>query len=249
MSWIEDEEIDEATKDEVEKWKKKFSKSTHKEYCGHKKKVQSCKWNGTGELLATTSMDTIVKIWHPLDRKNDIELKGHTGYVEQCRWNPTNTNELATCSRDKNIKMWDVKTGKLIHTQTTNGENINMDWSPDGSTIAVVLANKNKEDQVSWIDIRQWKSFRTLKFPFVTNAIRWNYNGNFFAVSSGSGSIHILKYPTLENFRELGAHTGSIYCLEMDPLGGLMAAGSADSLVSIWCQRELACIRTINNFE
>jgi len=146
----------------------------------------------------------------------------------------------------------------LVHSQATSGQNINVDWSPDGTTIAV--GNKlSREagsrqatklvDQLQFFDVRKWKTLRTMKFPFVINEIRWNYAGNFFILSSGSGSIQVLNWPELYSYKEIAAHTASIYCLEMDPTGKYMAAGSADSLVSIWDQKELACVRTINNFD
>ena len=37
---------------------------------------------------------------------------------------------------------WDVRSGKCVMNVATKGENINIDWSPDGKTIAV----GNKED-------------------------------------------------------------------------------------------------------
>ena len=70
------------------------------------------------------------------------------------------------------------------------GENINICWSPDGQTIAV----GNKEDLVSFIDARTHKTKADEQFKFEVNEISWNNEGDLFFLTSGHGSIHILRF-------------------------------------------------------
>lgn len=69
------------------------------------------------------------------------------------------------------------------------GENINVCWSPDGHTIAV----GNKEDLVTYIDARTYKMRTEEQFKFEVNEISWNNDGDLFFLTSGNGSIHILR--------------------------------------------------------
>ncbi len=75
---------------------------------------------------------------------------------------------------------------------TFTGENINICWSPDGHTIAV----GNKEDLVTFIDSRSHKTKADEQFKFEVNEISWNNTGELFFLTSGPGSVHILKYAT-----------------------------------------------------
>lgn len=69
------------------------------------------------------------------------------------------------------------------------GENINICWSPDGQTIAV----GNKEDLVSFIDVRSHKVRTDQQFKFEVNEISWNNANTHFFLTSGQGCIHILR--------------------------------------------------------
>lgn len=64
-----------------------------------------------------------------------------------------------------------------------------MCWSPDGQTIAV----GNKEDLVTFIDVKAHKARAEEQFKFEVNEISWNNDGDLFFLTSGQGSIHILR--------------------------------------------------------
>ena len=72
---------------------------------------------------------------------------------------------------------------------TIAGENLNLCWSPDGSTVAV----GNKDDLVSFIDIRTHKSKHDEQFKFEVNEISWNNEGDLFFLTSGPGALHIYR--------------------------------------------------------
>lgn len=67
------------------------------------------------------------------------------------------------------------------------GENINLCWSPDGQTIAV----GNKEDLITFIDVRTSKVKFTEQFKLEVNEFAWNKDGSLFFLTTGQGSIII----------------------------------------------------------
>lgn len=67
------------------------------------------------------------------------------------------------------------------------GENINLCWSPDGQTIAV----GNKEDLITFIDVRTGKIKFTEQFKLEVNEFAWNKDGTLFFLTTGQGSIII----------------------------------------------------------
>ncbi|KAL1916430.1 uncharacterized protein VTP21DRAFT_5621 [Calcarisporiella thermophila] len=239
--------VDELPPD-LQRVHKSFSNRTTKEYRGHKSKVHTVHWNCEGRKLASGSVDKTVRIWTP-DRGTDVrysyELKGHTDSVDQLRWDPTHPDRLATASCDGTVRIWDQRQAKCNHIIQTNGENINICWSADGTKIAV----GNKEDVINFIDAQTFKIEKTLKNNVEINEITWNKKGDLFFMTTGQGTVKVLEYPSLKLLHTIRAHGINCYCLELDPTGRYLATGSADSLVSLWDMKEFTCLRTIDQLD
>ncbi|XP_073976162.1 THO complex 3 homolog tex isoform X2 [Rhodnius prolixus] len=172
-------------------------------------------------------------------------FRGHTGSVDQLCWHSSNADLLATASGDKSVRVWDVKSQKCVANVNTRGENINITWSPNGSTIAV----GNKEDLISFIDTRMYKIRVEKQFSFEVNEIKWNLSTSLFFLTSGQGSIHVLSFPDLKLLHVAKAHPGTCICIEMDPKGRYFATGSADALVSLWDVKHIACVRVFSRLD
>uniref|UniRef100_K1RW24 THO complex subunit 3 n=1 Tax=Magallana gigas TaxID=29159 RepID=K1RW24_MAGGI len=220
-----------------------------REHTAHDSKVQSVAWSCDGRRLASGSFDKTVSVFQ-LDNDRDRMVKdctfrGHSNSVDQLCWHPKNPDQLLTASGDKTIRIWDARTNRSVATFNTKSENINICWSPDGSTIAV----GNMDDLITFIDVRSHRSKAEEQFKFEVNEISWNNYGDLFFLTSGQGSINILSYPDLKLQHTLNAHPANCICIEFDPKGKYFATGSADALVSIWDIAELACIRTLSRLE
>ena len=91
-----------------------------------------------------------------------MTYRGHSDSVDQLVWHPSDPDMLATASGDRTVRIWDARLSKSVANVQTKGENINIAWAPDGKTIAV----GNKEDLVSFIDVRSHKIRREEQFKF-----------------------------------------------------------------------------------
>jgi len=69
------------------------------------------------------------------------------------------------------------------------GENINITWSPDGHTIAV----GNKEDLITFIDMRTLKPISEQQFNFEVNEMSWNNESDLFFLTNGLGCVYVLR--------------------------------------------------------
>lgn len=69
------------------------------------------------------------------------------------------------------------------------GENINITWSPDGHTIAV----GNKEDLITFIDMRTFKPISEQQFNFEVNEMSWNNESDLFFLTNGLGCVYVLR--------------------------------------------------------
>ncbi|KAK1820259.1 Lissencephaly-1 [Friedmanniomyces endolithicus] len=109
----------------------------------HTKAVLDIDYGGPrgNTLLASCSSDLTIKLWDPADEyKNIRTLPGHDHSVSSVRFIPSGAagaplsgNLLASASRDKTIRIWDVTTGYCLRTLRGHA-----DWvralapSPDG---------------------------------------------------------------------------------------------------------------------
>lgn len=77
----------------------------------------------------------------------------------------------------------------LTHCFLSKGENINITWSPDGHTIAV----GNKEDLITFIDMRILKPISEQQFNFEVNEMSWNNESDLFFLTNGLGCVYVLR--------------------------------------------------------
>ncbi|KAK5113799.1 protein with putative role during mitosis [Meristemomyces frigidus] len=98
----------------------------------HTKAVLDLDYGGPrgNTLLASCSSDLTIKLWDPSDEyKNIRTLPGHDHSVSSVRFIPSGAagaplsgNLLASASRDKTIRVWDVTTGYCLRTLRGHGD-------------------------------------------------------------------------------------------------------------------------------
>lgn len=85
---------------------------------GHTKAVLDLDFGGSGSdiLLASCSSDLTIKLWDPQNEYSNIRtLTGHDHTISSVRFTPSGTH-LLSASRDKCVRIWEVKTGYSIRT-------------------------------------------------------------------------------------------------------------------------------------
>lgn len=228
---------------------------------GHKKACDGLAWNSTGTRLASVSRDMTVRVWS-IDVKRDLatqvvdclELKGHTNDIEKCCWNPAHPDQLATCSADKTIKIWDTRAGKLMHSLPTIGENIHIKWAPDGRHL--VFCNNN--NMVSLVLMDGGSSATAKKSPQVVksvgfaqdiNAIEWEKSSERFLLGYQRGTVEVVEVPSLAVSGSLPCHSTTIFNVVFDPKGKYLATGAADAAVHLWNTQDMVCQRSFTRME
>jgi THO complex subunit 3 len=102
-------------------------------------------WNATGTYIATGAHDKTLRVWNPekTNFRHSTELKGLSGAVERVQFHPFNENELASCTQDGSVRLWDVRTkasvGEIKVGVGSKPEPFTLAWKPDGSELVVGL--------------------------------------------------------------------------------------------------------------
>lgn len=82
---------------------------------GHSRPLTKCKFNRDGDLLFTCGKDQKPNVWYAENGERLGTFNGHEGSVYDCDISYMSTR-LLTGSADQSAKLWDVQTGKLLHS-------------------------------------------------------------------------------------------------------------------------------------
>lgn len=156
-----------------------------------------------GRLLSGDCNNNIY-MWEPMVATWNIDqtpFTGHTGSVEDLQWSPTQPDIFASCSVDKSIAIWDIRTRRspalsfIAHNADVNV----LAWNRfGGSSFAnCMLASGSDDGTVSVRDIRLLKErdsmvahFEYHKHPITS--IEWSpHEASSLAVSSSDNQLTI----------------------------------------------------------
>ncbi|KAL1607635.1 hypothetical protein SLS60_002569 [Paraconiothyrium brasiliense] len=226
--------------------------------------IRTLSWNSTGGFIATGSADRTLRIWNPErpNVKNSTELRtpvpaGHKPspqiVLERVAFHPINENELASCSTDGMVRLWDIRSRSLTaelrvapaYTRQKDEKDespFTLAWHPDGSA----LVAGRKDNRLCVIDRAGMRVSYEHREPLQTNQCVFDWTGEHLYATNGDGYIKILRYPDFSTALSLNAHTASCYAVAYSPSGEYVAAGGGDALVSLWDTQEWICVRTLD---
>lgn len=92
------------------------------------------------KFIACDNSDFNILIYDT-ENRNGITLKGHTDSISGIAFNPREKYELASCSIDTHIILWNVQTGILMRSIVTFSILMGVAYSPDGSEVVVMSNN------------------------------------------------------------------------------------------------------------
>ena len=142
---------------------------------------------------------------------------------------------LASGSLDKTIRLWDVSTGKLLHTLTGHKEEVHsVSFDPDGR----ILASGSLDKTIRLWDASTGKPLHTLTgHKELVYSVSFSPDGKTIAsgggseLGSGENAIFLWNVATGKHLKTLIGHTSCINTVSFSPDGKTIASGSGSFLV------------------
>jgi THO complex subunit 3 len=229
----------------------------------HTKSISDVKWNVDGDYLATTSKDFTTKV-SALKQDGTLKLV-HTVPSSltpiKMAWHPSSQGVFAVAGDDKNVDIWDVRAPRATARIPSLGNNINMAWSPDGTSLAV----GNSSDNLVVLDIAAGGfADNRMSFDYEINELAWSANSDHLLVATGGvggqmGGINVISYKCgdamtigesgsesgLSLLHSLAGHNSNCYALAVDRRFRHCLVGGADFLASMWDLGDMVCKYTV----
>ncbi|KAL3457447.1 hypothetical protein BJX64DRAFT_293126 [Aspergillus heterothallicus] len=110
--------------------------STQLTFRAHQNEILMLAFSPTGNLLASGSQDSTVRLWNAATGECVYTLNGHIGTVVCIAFSPDGS-KLASGGADESLKLWDPVEGRLIWTLAEqNGTVTSVAFSSDNLTLA-----------------------------------------------------------------------------------------------------------------
>ncbi|KAI6595264.1 translation initiation factor eIF3 subunit [Pyricularia oryzae] len=108
---------------------------------GHERALTQVKFNPDGDLIFSVAKDQHICVWFAHNGERLGTYHGHQGAIWTVDCDPTSTI-IATGSADNTIKLWEIKTGRCLHTWEFPTAVKRVEFSPDGTRLLGVTEKR-----------------------------------------------------------------------------------------------------------
>jgi serine/threonine protein kinase len=179
--------------------------------------------------VVTQKQPPVIPKINPSVSPLDKTLTGHSETVFSVAYSPDG-RYLASGSKDKTIKIWEVATGKGLRTLTGHsGVVLSVAYSPDGR----YLASGSQDKTIKIWEVATGK-VRTLTGHYMTFwSVAYSPDGRYLASGSWDKTIKIWEVATGKELRTLTGHSMTVWSVAYSPDGRYLASGSLDKTIKI----------------
>jgi len=159
-----------------------------------------------------------------------LELRGHDSRITELAWSPDGKT-IASCSRDRTIKIWDLASGKLSYEIQGRSPMWSVLWSPDSKKIT----SGSEDGAVELWDVASGQAIRRLEAhsDWVRGLARSPDLGSL-ASCSNDWSIKIWGAESGELIRQCIGHSGRVLSVSWSPDGSKLASGTGKGEIGVW---------------
>lgn len=205
---------------------------------GHTGEVFCAKFDPTGNLIASGSMDRTIMLWRTFGNcENYGVLTGHKGAILDLSWS-RDSRVLFSASADQHLASWDLETGTRIRRHVGHEEVINsMDISKRGEEI---LISGSDDGYIGIWDSRKKTAVAFIETEFPVTAVCISEAGNEIFSGGIDNDIKVWDMRRQESVYSMLGHTDTISSLRISPDSQTLLSNSMDSTVRTWDIRPFA---------
>ena len=228
----------------------------------HSNWVLSVAFDGTGERLISGHQDGQIRLWNQATGGCLKTLSGHVSPVSAVlllpqetaptsidrsplsyHTNPELSCQLASCSDDRTIKLWDMKRGDCLKTLWGHQGCVqSITISPDGS----VLASGSHDQTIKLWDWRSGECLQTLEGHLHrVKTVTFDPLGQLLASGSDDHTIKLWEVQTGVCLRTLEGHQDWVLSVAFSPDGTRVASASGDRTLKLWEVQTGECLQTL----
>lgn len=194
----------------------------------------------TKPIIASSSYDTVVKIWNQINGEV-IQQLVHQDGVPAVEFS-ADGKFVVTGSYDSHVRLWASDSGELIntlkgHTQTVWG----VTFSPDGKQVASV----GSDDTVRLWNIETGQHQLLGSHDGDGWGIIFSPDGKLLLSSGEDNVIKVWQVSTGKLIRELDDHSGAVLNIQFSHDGKLLASGGDDYSIKLWDTNRWEVLKTL----
>ncbi|XP_058747483.1 uncharacterized protein LOC131620427 [Vicia villosa] len=224
----------------------------------HNAAVKDVKWSRQGHFLLSCGYDCTSRLVD-VEKGMETQVFREDQMVGVIKFHPNNSNLFLSGGSKGHIKLWDIRTGKVVHNYnrnlgsildvefTTNGKQFISSSDVSGSNISensIIVWDVSRQVPLSnqvYVEAYTCPCIRSHPFDPVFVA---QSNGNYVAIFSSTPPYKLNKYKRYENHGVSGFHIKCNFSLD----GKKLASGSSDGSICIYDYHSSKVIKKIKAF-
>lgn len=203
----------------------------------HRRHANAVAFASSGSILCSAGADAVIKFWSVPNFRPVGTALGHEGSVTSISQHPDG-HRLASSSSDGTTRIWEISSGRLLHT--INNQKLPR-WTRDGRLLSTIAATGG---------INHWDGSDFSHLALIPVPDRYLFTFEFpphedEILVGGTGIIYRLRLHDGAPLGSLPGHGVAVQSLAISPNGKLLASTGAEGSVRLWDTASWALVRDV----